>query len=305
MTRHARPLEPQHGRVVAVTGANAGIGFWTAYRLADAGASVILACRNADRADAAARAIRSRVPDADLSILSLDTADLASVRSAGEELARLPRLDALVNNAGIVHPPKRREKTVDGLEKVAATNVFGAFALTAAALPALERTPGSRVVSLGSLASALVSLRLDDLQLTRRYSGWQAYAQSKIMLSSFGFELDRRLRARGSVTSSLVAHPGYSISGRTPVVPGVNEPSRVTRFVDTLQAPFTQGKDRGAEPILRAVTDVDAIGGAFFGPRCRVKGDPHPTRPPAITVDERAARAIWAEAEVATHTSFL
>lgn len=305
MTRKPAPLPSQHGRVVVVTGANAGIGFWTSYRLAGAGASVILACRNPRKADAAMRAIRSRVPLAHLSAVELDTADLGSVRAAGAELASRPQLDALVNNAGIVHPPRHREETRDGLERVAATNVFGAFALTAAVLPALERTPGSRVVSLGSLSTMLVSLRLDDLQLTERYSGWQAYAQSKILLSSFGYELDRRLRARGSVTRSLVAHPGYSISGRTPRVPGVNEPGRGSRFVDSLQAPFTQGKDRGAEPIVRAITDPDADGGDFFGPRYWVKGEPRLTRPAPVTTDERAAHAIWAGAERATQTPFL
>ncbi|MET0885167.1 MAG: SDR family NAD(P)-dependent oxidoreductase [Mycetocola sp.] len=298
-------MPSQRGRVVAVTGANAGLGFWTSFALARAGASVILACRNSQRADAAMRAIRARVPDAELSVLQLDTADLASVRSAGERLAGLDRLDALVNNAGIVHPPLRRTETVDGLELITATNFFGAFALTAAALPALERTPGSRVVSLGSLATFLVSLRLDDLQLTRRYSGWQAYAQSKILLSSFGFELDRRLRERGSGIRSLVAHPGYSISGRTPHVPGVNEPSRGKRFVDGLQAPFTQGKDRGAEPVVRAVTDPDADGGAFYGPRYWAKGPAVRAQPAAVTVDAGAAQAIWAEAEVATRVPFL
>ncbi|MET0886874.1 MAG: SDR family NAD(P)-dependent oxidoreductase, partial [Mycetocola sp.] len=97
--------------MVAVTGANAGIGFWTSYTLARAGASVILACRNLERADAAVHAIRGRIPDADLSVLQLDTADLASVRKAGDHLAGLARLDALVNNAGVVHPPRRRVET--------------------------------------------------------------------------------------------------------------------------------------------------------------------------------------------------
>jgi NAD(P)-dependent dehydrogenase (short-subunit alcohol dehydrogenase family) len=251
------------------------------------------------------RAIRARVPGADLSVLHLDTADLSSVRSAGAHLAGLERLDALVNNAGVVHPPRRRAETDDGLEFVAATNFFGAFALTAAAFPALERTADSRVVSLGSLASSLVSLRLDDLQLSRRYSGWQAYAQSKILLSSFGFELDRRLRARGSGIRSLVAHPGYAISGRTPAVPGVNEPSSAKRFVDGVQAPFTQGKDRGAASVVRALTDPDAVGGTFFGPRFRVKGAPVEATPTPVTTDKGIAQAIWAEAEIATRTTFL
>ncbi|GHD45067.1 SDR family NAD(P)-dependent oxidoreductase [Mycetocola manganoxydans] len=298
-------LPSQSGRTVAVTGANAGLGFWTSYALAGAGASVVLACRDEGRADAAVRAIRAHVPDADLSVLKLDTADLSSVRAAGEHLGGLARLDALVLNAGIVHPPKHRAETADGLELIAATNFFGHFALAAAALPALDRTPDSRVVSLGSIASMLVSLRTDDLQLTRRYSSWQAYAQSKIMLSSFGFELDRRLRAQGSGIRSLVTHPGYSISGRTPRVPGVNEPSRLKRFVDALQGPFTQGKNQGAEPVLRAITDPDAAGGSSLGPRFLLKGEARFVKPAPITTDERTARAIWAEAEVATGTTLL
>jgi NAD(P)-dependent dehydrogenase (short-subunit alcohol dehydrogenase family) len=298
-------LPSQQGRVVAVTGANAGIGFWTSLALADAGASVLLACRDLRRADAASRAIRARVPDADLTVLRLDTADLSSVRAAGEHLAGLKRLDALVNNAGVVHPPRRRVETSDGLELIAATNFFGAFALTAAALPALERTTGSRVVSLGSIASWLVSLRLDDLQLERRYTGWRAYAQSKILLSSFGFDLDRRLRTRGSGIRSFVAHPGYSISGRTARVPGVNEPSHGKRFVDSLQSPFSQGKERGAESVVRAVADPDAVGGTFFGPRYLMKGEAHEAWAAPVTIDRGVAQAIWAEAEVATRTPFL
>ncbi|MBG6238797.1 NAD(P)-dependent dehydrogenase (short-subunit alcohol dehydrogenase family) [Mycetocola sp. CAN_C7] len=305
MTWNAHDLPPQTGKVVAISGANAGIGFWSAYRLAGAGASVLLLTRNAQRADAAARAIRAQVPAADLTVVPLDVADLASVRDAGARLAELPRLDALVNNAGVVHPPRRREHTVDGLELVTGTNVFGSFALTAAAFPALERTPGARVVSLGSLATLLARLNTDDLQQRGRYSSWNAYAWSKIMLSSLGFELDRRLRARGSSTRSFVAHPGYSISGRTPTVPGVNEPTRCTRFVDSLQTVFTQGKDRGADPVVRAITDPDADGGAFFGPRFLVKGAAVPAKPAAVTTDERVAKAVWAEAEVATGMPFL
>lgn len=300
MTWDPADLPPHTGRVVAITGANAGIGFWTAYQLAGAGASVLLLTRNVERADAAMRAIRAHVPDADLTAMPLDVADLSSVRDAGARLAELPRLDVLVNNAGVVHAPRHREQTVDGLELVTGTNFFGAFALTAAALPALERTPGSRVVSLGSLSALLVRLDTDDLQLERRYSAWNAYATSKIMLMSFAFELDRRLEARGSATRSLVAHPGYSISGRTRTVPGVNEPTRLKRFVDTLQTPFTQSKEDGAWPVVRAAIDPDAVGGSFYGPRFVTRGEPVVAKPAAVTREKRIASAIWAEAEVAT-----
>ena len=197
---------------------------------------------------------------------------------------------------------------MDGLELVAATNYFGHFALVAGLLPVLERAAASRVVALGSLSTLLVRPRLDDPQLLRNYSSWLAYAQSKIMLQSFAFELDRRLQRSSSGVRALAAHPGYSISGRTPAVPGVNEPGMVKRVVDTLQTPFTQGKDKGAWPIVRAALDAAAFqspGPVFYGPRGWAKGGPTTARPAGITTDPDAARTIWDSAQSATGISML
>ncbi|MFJ6418021.1 SDR family NAD(P)-dependent oxidoreductase [Paeniglutamicibacter sp. NPDC091659] len=296
------------GKRILVTGANAGIGFWTSLQLAQRGAEVILACRNQAKADAALQAIRSRVPNANVSSVILDMANLESVAEAVVLLSELDGLDVLIANAGVVHAPRARKQSPDGLELVAATNFFGHFALVAGLLPVLERTPGSRVLTLGSLSTLLVKLRLDDLQLHNGYSGWQAYAQSKIMVQSFGFELDRRLQAAGSPVRALSAHPGYSISGRTPRVPGVNEPSRGTLFADSLQAAFTQGKNRGALAVVRAALDPQAFrneGAVFFGPRGWVKGAPVRSKPARVTTDSRAAEAIWEEAEKATGIKLL
>ncbi|GAB3618681.1 SDR family NAD(P)-dependent oxidoreductase [Okibacterium endophyticum] len=287
---------PQHGRVIAVTGGNAGLGFWTSLQLAEAGASVVLCCRNREKADAARAAILRRVPDAVVSVVDLDLADLGSVRRAGEELAAFDRLDVLIENAGVVHVPVRRRESVDGIEFVLATNYVGHVALTAHAMPALERTPGARVVTLGSLSTLMVQPRLDDLQLRRHYDGWTAYARSKVATQSFGFELDRRLREAGSHVRSVCAHPGYSISGRSPAVPGVKEPSLRKRFVDNLQWPFAQGKDRGAWPIVRAATDT-VQGGEYVGPLFLMKGRPVLAKPNALTLDRAVAAAFWAEAE--------
>lgn len=298
---------PQDGRTIVVTGANAGLGFWTTLMLAQIGARVVMACRNRERADAAARAIRARVPAADLTFVRLDVSDLSSVTEAAQELVALDRLDVLIENAGIVHVPLSRQESVDGLELVAATNFFGHFALTAEVLPALERTPGSRVITLGSASTRLMRPRLDDLQ-SHRYLAPAAYAQSKIMLQAFGFELDRRLQAQGSAVRSVSTHPGYSISGRTPRVPGVNEPSRAKRFRDSLQAPIAQGKDQGALPIVRAALDPDAVvgdGPVYFGPRWMVKGAPVREIPAAVTTHPAVASAVWAEAERVTGRSLL
>jgi len=287
---------PQLGRVVAVTGANAGLGFWTSLQLARDGASVILCCRNAERADAAQRAILAKVPDADIRVVPLDTSSMQSVSAAGAELAALPRLDVLIENAGIVHTPRTRRESVDGNELVLATNFLGHFSLTAAVLPALQRTPGSRVVTVGSLSTLLVRTRLDDLQLRRHYDAWTAYAQSKVAIQSFAFELDRRFREHGMDVRAVSAHPGYSISGRSPRVPGVNDRGAGRRLIANLQWPFAQGKDRGALPIVKAATS-SVQGGEFFGPLYLMKGRPVIARPNALTLDRSVASVFWAEGE--------
>ncbi|WP_411733538.1 SDR family NAD(P)-dependent oxidoreductase [Paeniglutamicibacter sp.] len=296
------------GLRVMVTGANAGIGFWTSLQLAQRGAEVIMACRNTGKAEMAAQAIRARVPGAKLRVIELDVACLNSVAEAVEELSGLTHLDVLIANAGMVHTPRTRQRSVDGLELVAATNYFGHFALVAGLLPALERAVAARVVTLGSLSTLLVRPHLDDPQLLRSYSSWLAYAQSKIMVQSFAFELDRRLQRASSRIRALCAHPGYSISGRTPAVAGVNEPNTLKRVVDTLQAPFAQSKNHGARSIVRAALDqgaFDAPGPVFYGPRGWTRGVPTTSKPALITTDAEAAKTIWIAAESATGISML
>ena len=233
------------GLRILVTGANAGIGFWTSLQLARRGAEVIMACRDSRKAEAAAQAIRAEVPGARLRMTTLDVSSLGSVATAVAELGRLEHLDVLIANAGMVHAPRTRRQSVDGLELVAATNFFGHFALVAGLLPVLDRTAAARVVTLGSLSTLLVRPHLEDPQLEGNYSSWRAYAQSKIMLQSFAFELDRRLQRTTSTTRALSAHPGYSLSGRTPGIAGVNEPGMFKRILDTLQAPFHPGQGPG------------------------------------------------------------
>ena len=291
-----------------VTGANAGLGYFTSESLARAGADVVLACRNPIKADAALASIRRRVPGATVSTVKLDVASLASVEAGAARLQELPRIDGLILNAGIVHPPRNRQLSVDGHELVCATNFLGHFALTAQLMPALLTTPGSRVVALGSMISRLLDSQLDDVELTSHYNPWRAYAQSKIAMQVFGFELDRRLREAGvggrDGMQALVAHPGYSISGRTPGIRGVNEPSRGTRFVDNLQAPLTQGKDRGAWSIVRAAIDPHATGGQYYGPRFTTKGRPTVQQPTATSLDRDVAARLWNYAEEAAACTF-
>lgn len=288
----------QTGRVVLITGANAGLGYFASEQLARAGAHVILSGRSPERLAAAAAALRRRVPGASVEILVIDTADRSSVSAASTQLVSRDRLDAVVMNAGIVHPPKNRELSVDGDELVVATNVLGHFALAAALLPVLERTPGSRIVWLGSMSTRLTPYDPVDVQLRGGYSGWRAYAQSKMVVQLVGFELDRRLRAAGSGVASVVVHPGYSTSGRTQAVRGVNAPSRGTRFADNLQAGITQSKERGAWPTVRAVAEPSPS--ESYGPRWVAKGAPVPQRLSRMSESPGIARRVWADLETET-----
>jgi len=304
-----RALPDQSGRTFVVTGANAGLGYFTSEQLAGAGAHVVLACRNPVKAAAAVAAIRGRVRGASVSTLVLDVADLGSVRSAAERMLEFPQLDGLILNAGIVHPPQDRSVSLDGAELVLATNYTGHFLLTSLVLPVLQRTPGSRVVSLGSMISRLLDSSLDDLQLEVTYNNWKAYAQSKIAMQVFGFELDRRLRAAGlggpDGVQSLVSHPGYSISGLTPGIRGVNEVSRAKRFADTLQGFIgAQGKDAGAWPTVRAAIDPTAVGGQYYGPRLLTRGAPSLQRPTRTSLDRGIAAQLFTRTEALVDEAF-
>jgi NAD(P)-dependent dehydrogenase (short-subunit alcohol dehydrogenase family) len=295
-------LPSQAGRRYLVTGANAGIGFFTAARLAGAGAHVVLSGRSPERLEAATSAIRGMVPAASVESIVIDQSSLDSVRVGADRLIGGRPLDGVVANAGLVHAPRQRLESVDGNELVLATNVLGNFALLSRLLPHLA--PGARIVGLGSLASMLSTFRMNDLQLTLGYDFWRAYAQSKIAGQVFAFELDRRLRAAGVPASSLVAHPGYSISGRTPRVPGVNEPTTGTRFADSLQAAWAQGKHRGAEVVLHAMTSPVANGGQFWGPRYLTKGAPALHTPTRTSTDPEIGAQFWSFAEQATDSVF-
>ncbi|GAA1797821.1 SDR family NAD(P)-dependent oxidoreductase [Agromyces neolithicus] len=306
MSWYPAALPAQSGRRVLVTGGNAGIGFFTAARMAAAGAHVVLSGRSPERLEAAAAAIRDASPAArslsSVETLVIDTSSLDSVQSGADVLVAGPPLDGVVANAGMVHAPRERRESVDGNELVLATNVLGHFALLARLLP--HFAPGGRIVTVGSLSTMLSTFRTDDLQLTRSYDSWRAYAQSKIASQVVAFELDRRLRASDVPVSSIVAHPGYSIGGRTPRVPGVNAPTAGKRFADSMQAMWAQGKHRGAETILHALTSPGVEGGQFWGPRYVTKGPPVLHRPTRTSTDTAIAARVWGFAERATGAEF-
>ena len=208
-------------------------------------------------------------------------------------------LDGLLLNAGIVHPPKHRETTADGHEVVFATNVLGHYALAGELLTTLAAASG-RIVWVGSMSTSISPYDPVDPQLMEKYSGWRAYVQSKVATTALGFEADRRLRAAGVPVASVVAHPGYSTSGRTPGIVGVNEPTKTTRFVDNLQALISQSKEHGAWSLARALVDPGVEGGEFWGPRIGSRGEPRRQTAAKITRNPEVAERLWRACEAAT-----
>lgn len=302
--------DPEHlpdltGRVYLITGANAGLGYFSSEQLARAGAHVVMSGRSPNRLVAARAAVERRVPDASVETLLLDTSNLGSVRAAAASMGARPRLDGVMMNAGIVHPPKERTLTADGgRELVVATNVLGHFALGAELLPSLARSAvvrgPVRIVWLGSMATRLGAYDPVDLELTEGYTGWKAYAQSKVAAQAIGFEADERLRAAGIPIESVVAHPGYSTSGRTAGIHGVNEPSRLSRFGDNLQAVITQSKERGAWSPVRALVDPDVEGGEYWGPAQVARGIPRRQAASKTSTDPAVRERVWHDCEEAT-----
>lgn len=296
MSWDPRAIPSQAGKTFVVTGGNAGIGYFISEQLAAAGGHVIIACRSVAKADAAIAAIHARTPGARLEHVTLDLSSYASVRAAATALSGR-RIDAIIENAGSIMPSKQRETTVDGNEVMFGTNHLGHFLLTALLYPTLAATPGARVVTMGSGATRLTKPHLTDLQSSRSFASFAAYGQSKHATQSFGFELDRRLRAaRGSVTA-LVAHPGSGIDGLSPERDGVTNPSAGGRLFARVFPFIGGGKDRAAWSAVRAATDPDAAGGQYWGPRGGFSGPPVLQKPVASSSNAAFGAALWTASE--------
>jgi NAD(P)-dependent dehydrogenase (short-subunit alcohol dehydrogenase family) len=293
-----------HGRTAVITGANTGIGFEAAKVLAERGAAVVLACRDlAKAADAAAR-IGAATPQARVSTLELDLASLASVRVAADRLrASHPRLDLLVNNAGLMMPPYGR--TADGFELQLGTNHLGHFALTGLVLDLLLAVPGSRVVTVSSSGHRRGTLDFDDLQSERRYHRMTAYGQSKLANLMFTYELQRRLAAAGAPTIAVAAHPG---GARTELAR--HSPIWIRAAVHPVLKPalswLLQDARSGALPTLRAAVDPEVRGGEYYGPdgRGEFTGFPIRVDSSARSHDTDAQRRLWAESERLTGVTY-
>ncbi|MFW0793765.1 oxidoreductase [Gordonia sp. CPCC 205515] len=294
------------GKTAVVTGANSGVGLATARHLAVLGARVMLACRNVDAATTARDDILGAAPGAQLELITLDLADLASVRKAADEIAAAaPGLDVLVNNAGVMSG--RRELTADGFEMDFGTNFLGHFALTGLLLDRLDAAPAARVVTVSSNVHRAGVIDFDDLLMDRGFNPAKAYARSKLAQLIGAIELQRRLVASGRTTTmSVAAHPGSTHSGV------MRNQNRLLGWLFTapslrpIRRTFIMDGPEGALPSLRAATDPGVLGGQYYGPSGPMgsSGPPIVVAPNAKAFDEELAVRLWDTAEDLTGVGY-
>ena len=259
-------LPDQHGRTALITGANSGLGLQTALALAAAGGTVLLACRNPERAATALDQVGDVATGEAPRTVALDLADLESVAAAADEVSgSLDHLDVLVNNAGIMAVPK--STTAQGFESQFGVNHLGHFALTGHLLPTLLAAPAARVVNVSSGGHRMGKMHWDDLDATKSYHPWLRYGQSKLANLLFTAELNRLAGVHGTTLLSVAAHPGYAATSLTHNGPGGRGGrqlmDRLTAIGDRV---FAQSSADGALPQIHAATAPDVVGNDYFGP---------------------------------------
>ncbi|OBH92503.1 SDR family oxidoreductase [Mycobacterium sp. E2733] len=301
------------GKLAIVTGANSGLGFGLARRLTAAGADVVMAIRNRTKGEKAIAEIRDTVPDAKLTIKSLDLSSLAAVAALGEQLNAEGRpIDILINNAGVMTPPER-DSTADGFELQFGSNHLGHFALTGHLLPLLRAAGKARVVSLSSLAARQSGkIHFDDPNFEKSYAAMSAYGQSKLAVLMFALELDRRSRAAGWGIMSNAAHPGLTKTNLQIAGPshGREKPALMERLYKASWrfTPFLwQEIDEGILPALYAAAAPQAQGGAFYGPKGFQElagGGVRPAKVPERARNEADCERLWELSERLTGVSY-
>lgn len=297
----ARDMPGQAGRTAVVTGANSGLGFLTSLELARRGAHVVMAVRDMDKGRRARHDIEATRPAGSVELRALDLSDLRQVAAfAAELLEDSRRIDLLVNNAGIMMPPRRL--TAQGHELQFGVNHLAHFALTGLLLPRLLESADGRVVTVSSDLHRRGRIRFDDLSGSRRYRPLAFYAQSKLANVLFGLELDRRLRAAGMPVRSMLAHPGYAATNLQASGPrGLMVP-----FLRLGNRFLAQPAWMGVLPQLYAATDRRVQGGQFIGPDGRkgLRGYPTIVRPVEAAHDRELAARLWRLSEQLTGVEY-
>jgi NAD(P)-dependent dehydrogenase (short-subunit alcohol dehydrogenase family) len=298
----AADVPDQTGRVAIITGSNTGIGYGAAAVLAAKGAHVVLAVRNLEKGGQAAERIKAASPNATVTLQELDLTSLENIRTAAEELrATFPRIDLLINNAGVMYTDKASTK--DGFELQFGTNHLGHYALTGRLLDHMLGVEGSRVVTVSSVGHRIrAKIHFDDLNLDRNYNRVVGKGHYQIANLLFTYELGRRLAAKGAPTIATAAHPGAADTDLLRNMPGGIR--QVSQFF--WSAFVAQSADMGAEPTLRAAADPGVKNGQYFGPGGfqEQKGHPKLVASSAQSHDEDIQRRLWTVSEELTGVTY-
>ncbi len=298
-------IPPQGGKLVVITGANSGLGYETALALAGKGAHVILAVRNLVSGESAAATIRQTHPQAQLEVMGLDLADLSAVhRFADAFLARYPALPLLVNNAGVMALPYRQ--TADGFEMQLGVNHLGHFALTGRLLPAVLAAPAARIVTVSSEMHWLGRIHFDNLDGSRGYERWRAYAQSKLANLLFTYELQRRLAEAGASAISVGSHPGWSATNLQAAGPRMSGSRLSEQAFRVINRVVAQSAAMGALTTLYAAVAPAVQGGDYIGPQSLkgLRGYPGKQRSSARSYRVDLARRLWETSEALTQVRY-
>lgn len=289
----------QKGRIAIVTGANVGLGYETTLALASKECKVIMACRNAEKAEKAKADILIQVPNADLEIMKLDLNSLQSVRDFAKAYSeKYDRLDLLINNAGLMIPPLMR--TADGFESQFGVNYLGHFLLTNLLFPVIRKTENARIVSLSSNAHKQGKIHFDDLNSEKSYSRMKAYNQSKVACLIFAYELQRRLNETDSSAISVAAHPGVSETNLGQFI------AKPFMILAPLLRPLFHSPKEAAKPTLYAALGEDVVGGEYFGPQgfADMSGEPGRARSTGYSKKQDVAKRLWEVSEKLTGAGF-
>lgn len=287
------------GKTYLITGGNSGIGLEAAKMLARAGGDIVIACRNPEKAAAAVKDV-SAVAKGQVESVALDLASLASVRQCADAVkSRFSKLDALINNAGVMQTPQL--ETADGFEMQFGTNHLGHF-LLAGLLFDLVKAASGRIVVVSSIAHKYGRIHFDDLMLAKGYDPTKAYTQSKLANLMFALELDRRLKAAGNPLWCVACHPGYSNTHLQSTGPA----GFLNSLYKLLNPLFAQPAEKGAIPTVLAAAGAEALPGAYYGPNgfLEMRGPAGDAAVAERALKEEDARRLWEESEKLTGFRF-
>ena len=284
-------ITSQKGKIFLITGANSGLGYESSKLLLQKGATVIMCCRSLIKGEKAKQELEKFNFSGEIELIELDLSDLVNIKKASEFIKnRFKHLDVIINNAGIMAPPKTYSK--QGLEIQFAVNHLAHMYLTLELLPMLEEINNSRVVTVTSGVQYFGKINWGDLQGNLKYDRWASYAQSKLANVMFGLELNSKLKKNNSQTTSLLAHPGLARTNLQPKSIRANK-SWQEEFAYKLMDPMFQSAEMGALPQITAATLASAKGGEQYGPRFNFRGLPKICRNAPEALKQSSREKLW------------